>query len=31
SYYERWLFSMEAILTENGVLAPGELDSRLAE
>jgi len=31
SYYERWLFSMETILTEKGVLAPGELDSRLAE
>jgi len=31
SYYERWLFSMETILTEKGVLAPGELDARLAE
>jgi len=29
SYYERWLFSMETILTEKGVLAPGELDERL--
>jgi hypothetical protein len=29
SYYERWLFSAEAILVEKGVLAPGELDSRL--
>ncbi len=29
SYYERWLFSMETILMEKGVLAPGELDSRL--
>jgi nitrile hydratase subunit beta len=29
SYYERWLFSMETILTEKGVLAPGELDARL--
>jgi hypothetical protein len=29
SYYERWLFSVEAILTEKGVLAPGELDARL--
>jgi len=29
SYYERWLFSAETILTEKGVLAPGELDSRL--
>ena len=27
-YYERWLFSMETILTEKGVLAPGELDQR---
>ncbi|MGH3137521.1 MAG: nitrile hydratase, partial [Gaiellaceae bacterium] len=23
SYYERWLFSMETILAEKGVLAPG--------
>jgi len=30
SYYERWLFSAETILVEKGVLAPGELDSRLA-
>jgi hypothetical protein len=29
SYYERWLFSAETILTEKGVLAPGELESRL--
>jgi hypothetical protein len=29
AYYERWLFSMEAILTEKGVLAAGELDRRL--
>jgi nitrile hydratase subunit beta len=29
SYYERWLFSMETILTEKGVLSPGELDERL--
>jgi Nitrile hydratase beta subunit len=28
SYYERWLFSMETILTEKGVLAAGELDGR---
>ena len=28
AYYERWLFSMEAILTEKGVLAPGEIDQR---
>ena len=26
SYYERWLFSIETILGEKGVLAPGELD-----
>jgi nitrile hydratase len=29
SYYERWLFSIETILGEKGVLAPGELDARL--
>jgi len=29
SYYERWLFSVETILTEKGILAPGELESRL--
>ena len=29
SYYERWLFSAETILTEKGVLAPGELEARL--
>jgi Nitrile hydratase beta subunit len=29
SYYERWLYSAETILTEKGVLAPGELDARL--
>jgi nitrile hydratase subunit beta len=29
SYYERWLYSIEAILTEKGVLATGELDARL--
>ena len=26
SYYERWLYSIETILTEKGVLKPGELD-----
>jgi nitrile hydratase subunit beta len=31
SYYERWLYSVETILAEKGVLAPGELDARLAE
>ena len=30
SYYERWLYSIETILTEKDVLAPGELDARLA-
>lgn len=30
SYYERWLYSTETILVEKGVLAPGELDARLA-
>ena len=30
SYYERWLHSMETILTEKGVLEPGEVDRRLA-
>ena len=29
SYYERWLFSVETILAEKGVLAPGELDARI--
>ena len=29
SYYERWLFAAETILVEKGVLAPGELGSRL--
>jgi nitrile hydratase subunit beta len=28
SYYERWLFSIETILTEKGVLEPGEPDRR---
>jgi nitrile hydratase len=31
SYYERWLYSLETILSEKGVLAPGELDRRVAE
>ncbi len=30
SYYERWLFSAETILVEKGVLAPGEVEARLA-
>lgn len=29
SYYERWLYSVESVLTEKGVLAPGELDRRI--
>ena len=29
SYYERWLSSMETILTEKGVLAEGELEGRM--
>ena len=30
SYYERWLFSIEANLVEKGVLERGEVDARLA-
>ena len=30
TYYERWLFAAETILAEKGVLAPGELDERVA-
>jgi nitrile hydratase len=29
SYYERWLHSVETVLIEKGVLAPGELDRRI--
>jgi nitrile hydratase len=29
SYYERWVFSMETILGEKGVLAPGEIEGSL--
>ncbi len=29
SYYERWLFATETILTEKGLLAPDELDQRM--
>jgi nitrile hydratase len=29
SYYERWLYSLETVLTEKGILEPGELDGRL--
>ena len=31
SYYERWLFSIETILTEKGVLGRGELDRRVGK
>jgi nitrile hydratase subunit beta len=30
SYYQRWLYSIETILAEKRVLAPGELDARLS-
>jgi nitrile hydratase subunit beta len=30
TYYERWLYAAETILAEKGVVAPGELDARLA-
>ena len=30
SYYERWLFSTETNLIEKGILAPGEIDARVA-
>ena len=29
SYYARWLFAMETVLTEKGVLERGELDRRI--
>ncbi|MGZ4234993.1 MAG: hypothetical protein ACXVWT_02745 [Solirubrobacteraceae bacterium] len=29
SYYERWLYSIETILTEKGVLVAGSVDGRL--
>jgi len=29
SYYERWLFSVETVLTEKGVLRRGEIDARI--
>jgi len=31
SYYERWLVSAETILTEKGILEPGELDRKAAD
>ncbi|MBV8940147.1 MAG: nitrile hydratase subunit beta [Solirubrobacterales bacterium] len=30
SYYERWLYALELLLCEKGVLAPGELERRAA-
>ena len=30
SYYERWLFTTEANLIDQGILAPGEIDGRVA-
>jgi Nitrile hydratase beta subunit len=30
TYYERWLWSVEANLTAKGLLEPGELERRLA-
>jgi len=30
SYYERWVYSVETILAEKGVLESGELERRLA-
>jgi hypothetical protein len=29
SYYERWLYSVEHVLSEKGILAAGELDARV--
>ncbi len=29
SYYERWLYSLETILTAKGILVPGELEGML--
>jgi hypothetical protein len=29
TYYERWLYSVETVLTEKGVLEPGEIDARI--
>jgi nitrile hydratase subunit beta len=31
SYYERWLYSVEMLLIEKGVLPPGELERRLGQ
>jgi nitrile hydratase subunit beta len=29
SYYERWLYSVETVLMEKGILEPGEVDATL--
>ncbi len=29
SYYERWLYSVETILSGKGILSPGEIDRRV--
>jgi hypothetical protein len=29
SYYERWLYSVETVLAEKGVVEAGEIDARL--
>lgn len=31
SYYERWLYSLETLLEEKGILARGELDARVGK
>lgn len=31
SYYERWLYSVEHVLTEKRILAPGEIDARVSK
>jgi nitrile hydratase len=30
TYYERWLYAAETVLAEKDVVAPGELETRLA-
>ena len=30
TYYERWLFAAETVLAEKGVVAPRELDAKVA-
>ncbi len=29
SYYERWLYAMETVLAEKGIVGAGEIDARL--